>query len=354
MGASIPQIKKAASNIADYYGITGADSLRVVAFFRGDASIIRAILAGDFSAVPGAAASVGVVLGDNKSGSGALQDTSPAASAASVPGDGVNTSEKITAKRSRAAASPDRVKASKKDHAINYHADNKTAQYKPVTASNTGAASPDVIQGDIIPTVCGDIIPADDMSDALPLGFSETVAGWLHDYAAQYNIDLEKCASIQWRALCLSIGEKIQASGILRDKTREKQHGGKIYNPAAVAALVPIWEKITALYKHLPLAVDFVAFSGVSRQWFNDYQGRGLTSSSVQIAKRVHDIESAALSVALTDSRENPTGRIYYTKARLGWREVSEIVHTSAKETHAGGALPVFGDNGDLLPQNAV
>lgn len=363
MAVSIPEIKKAAAIISDVYGITGADSLRLVRSFGGDTDMIRGILSGDLSSVPGAAASVGVVLGDT-SAKDHIKDITPGASAA----DGVNTSEKITAKRSRRAAS-DRVKASKKDHAINNHADNKTAVtglYKPMTdtKNNTdingydntlggSAGLPDVLQdSETIPTVDGDILPADDPG-GLPVGFSDMVTGWLQDYAIQYNIDLEKCAAIQWRSLCLSIGEKIQASGVLRDHAREKTHGGKIYNPFAVAALVPIWEKLTGYYKHIPLVVDFVAFAGVSHEWFYDTRGV-LTSGRVEIAKKVRMIEEAALSASLCDSRENPTGRIYYTKARLGWREVSEIVHTSAKETHAGGALPVFDSSGGFLTDNAV
>jgi len=350
MAVSIPQIKSAAALIKDHYNISESDSLRVIASYKADSAKIRAILAGDLSSVPGAAASVGVVLGDS------LQDISPAASPEMIAGgsaDGVHTKRSYK-KRSRAAAS-DRVTTSKNNTDINgYNNMIGGSVGLPDGVKNNVAINDGVINNNAVvglsDDINGDIINA----DGLPLGFSDTVAGWLQDYALQNNIDLEKCAAIQWRSLCLSIGEKIQASGVLRDHAREKSHGGKIYNPSAVAALVPIWEKLTGYYKHIPLAVDFVAFSGVSRQWFNDYQGRGLTSSSVQIAQKVHDIESAALSVALCDSRENPTGRIYYTKARLGWRESTEIIHTSAKETHAGGALPVFDGSAGFLTDNAV
>lgn len=337
MAVSIPEIKKAAGIISDAYGITAADSLRLVRSFGGDSDIIRGILSGDLSSVPGAAASVGVVLGDT-SAKDHIKDIIPGASAA----DGVNTSNSTVKKSSKKRAASDRVKASK-DHTTIKHTDD----------INGGSAGlPDVLQdSETIPTVDGDILPAD--GSALPAGFSDMVTGWLQDYAIQYNIDLEKCAAIQWRSLCLSIGEKIQASGVLRDHAREKSHGGKIYNPFAVAALVPIWEKLTGYYKHIPLAVDFCAFSGVSHEWFYDTRGV-LTSGRVEIAKKVRMIEESALSASLCDSRENPTGRIYYTKARLGWREVSEIVHTSAKETHAGGALPVFDSSGGFLTDNAV
>lgn len=331
MRASMDQLKRAAEIVKKEYNINQSDACRVVGSFHCDLAEIEKILSGDLSSVPAAAASVGV-------------HNSPV----TVSNDINNNASNIKP-----------VKRSKSKSAIIHNKDDIKADSKPVTASNniigshSAAGASDVIQAEIIPAnnipnIDGDILPA----DGLPLGFSETVRGWLHDYASQYNIDLEKCASIQWRSLCLCIGKKIQASGVLRDHIREKTHGGKLYNPDAVAALVDIWEAITGLYKHIPLVVDFLAFSGVSRQWFADYQARGLTSSRVNLAKKVRDIEEAALSAALCDSRENPTGRIYYSKARLGWQENTIITHVSAAAAPAVSTLPVFDGSAGLLVDN--
>ena len=154
--------------------------------------------------------------------------------------------------------------------------------------------------------------------------------------------DLSKLANIQWRSACLFVGQWIKQNKILEDIERERSEGGRYYDGEKVAALVPIWEYITGLYKHIPLHVDFIAFSGVSRQWFYDYEGRGLTSSSVQIIKKVMEIENAAISVGVTDSRENPTGRIFYAKARLGWRENDSIQQIDDNNGSNKNALPVF------------
>ena len=387
MAVSIPEIKKAAARIADFFGVSYDDALKIMPYYKADGAIIRSIIAGDFSTVPGAAAAVGVVLGDNNKSGSASPEMIPGAS---VSADGVHTSnstvKKSSTKRSRSAAS-DRVTASK-DHTTIKHTDDivggSAGLPECVNNSDVIKDHTDVIKsagGDVsaqndficindgsinnnavvglsdglqdIPTIDGDILPADD----LPPGFSETVAGWLEDFKQKYNFDdLSKIAGLQWRALCLYVGERIKASKILYDTERLRTHGGSIiYKPEKVAALLPIWEALTALYKHIPLASDFVAFAGVSSSWFYDNNGNSaLTSGRVQIAKKARDIEERALAASLCDSRENPTGRIYYTKARLGWQETTTIQHISAAAAPAVAALPILGDNGAFLSDNVV
>lgn len=192
-------------------------------------------------------------------------------------------------------------------------------------------------------TVQADIIPEND----LPPGIEYDIKEWFTDLATQYNIELDKCSNIQWRGVCLMIGDRIKAAGFLIDREKQKVRGGKPYKPERVAALVPIWERFTALYKHIPMAVDFIAFSGVSTEWFYDTQNRGLSSARVELTKRVKNIEESALSVALTDHRENPTGRIYYTKARLGWQETSTVVHVSSAPAPVIDSVPDLARLGD-------
>lgn len=205
--------------------------------------------------------------------------------------------------------------------------------------------------------VDGEILPASDPSEPselLPSSIMDDVKSWLLDFSTEYNIDLEKCANLQWRAACQYVGRKIQASGILLDMEKLRQRGGsKYYKPEAVAALLPVWEWFTGIYKHLPLACDFIAFSGISREWFYDTRGI-LTSSRVDIAKKAREIEEAALSVAITDHRENPTGRIYYTKARLGWQETTTIQHVSVTADAPAVSLPVFGQNVPEIPEKTT
>lgn len=177
----------------------------------------------------------------------------------------------------------------------------------------------------------------------LPETLADDIKSLLKAWAIDNDFeDLSKLANIQWRSACLFVGQWIKQNKILEDIERERREGGRYYDGEKVAALVPIWEYITGLYKHIPLHVDFIAFSGVSRQWFYDYDGQGLTSTSVQIIKKVMEIENAAISVGVTDSRENPTGRIFYAKARLGWRENDTIQQIDDNNGSNKNALPVF------------
>lgn len=299
MAVNIPQLKQAQKKIMNVYGISAENAARVIGSYHTDEQKIMAILAGDFSTVPAAAASVNVSLGYIKGDQDIKQD--------------------------HKSVHPDKI---------------RTATPKTTGSGLTALSKSDT---DIIPTVNGEIID----NNELPPDYYETIKEWLEEIKVSENIeDFSKLANIQWRAVCLSIGDKIQKSGILRDRERERTHGGKIYNPYIIAAIIPIWERITAYYKHIPLACDFIAFTGVSEEYFYDTK-RELTSSRLGIAKKVRAIEEKALAAALTDSRENPTGRIYYTKARLGWRETTEIIHTSVRETKTAAALPIFdGSNG--------
>ena len=177
----------------------------------------------------------------------------------------------------------------------------------------------------------------------LPETLADDIKNLLKAWAIDNGFDdLSKLANIQWSSACLFVGQWFKSNKVLHDIEKEKSEGGSRYDGEKVAALVPIWQYITGLYKHIPLHVDFIAFSGVHRNWFYDYDGRGLTSTSVQIVKKVMEIEQNAISVAVTDSRENPTGRIFYAKARLGWRENDSIQQIDDKHGGNNNALPVF------------
>lgn len=326
MAVNIPTLKKALALVQSEFNLSQPDAVKVIATYQASDTILD-ILAGDFSTIPAAAAAAGVNLG-NTSGD-ASQTGEESATGETSPASVHTSKQEKAGKESATASSQTSRKTSKKGI--------------PQTKAEKNPKEKQLAN---IPTIQGEII-AD--GDELPPDFAETVENWLEEFKTKAGFDdLSKIANIQWRALCLSIGERIQKSGVLRDKERERTRGGKIYNPYRVAALVPIWEKLTSYYKHIPLAVDFVAFAGVSREWFYDTQER-LTSTRVDIAKKVRNIEESALSAAIADARENPTGRIFYAKARHGWRETSEIIHTSAKETQAAGALPMFDDSGALL-----
>jgi len=321
-------ILKCRDMIAEKYNISKQDSARVVALFNvgkvdgvqisePSQEKIMQILKNDFSSVPAAAAAVGVKI--------------------SRGSDGKNSShcEKKTEKR----------KASRAGSGVN------TRTKKP-SAGQQDDRETDGAAGDVIEKISGEVVPVGAVVPSLPASLPDDVENWLSDFSQRYDIDLVKASGQQWRSACIYIGQHIQKSGVLLDHERLRREGGsKIYNPEAVAALLGLWEYVTGIYKHVPLASDFIAFSGVSREWFYDSKGE-LTSSRIDIAQKARAIEESGLSAGLVDGRENPTGRIYYSKARLGWRESVEIVHTSNNKAAAAPALPVFDVSGCLISEN--
>jgi hypothetical protein len=358
---TFPQLKQIRDNIIMSFGISSDNATRVVAFYNvgenQDHDIIDKMLSGDLSSVPAALSALGIVSSVQASADDRPQkaDSGKEGRTAEKTPKRSADLDKKTAKRS--------PKNSKNDTRTTV--DNTTDIQAPVSPlasplcasdtltdkipadsikDRTKQNTVDIIQSaDILPAIDGDIIPANN-SDSLPPALPSMVDEWLFEFSQKYNIDLQKCAGLQWRAACLFIGQHIQAADILTDKTRPY----KVYNPNRVAALIPLYEALTATYKHIALASDFIAFSGVSREWFYDSQKRGLTSACVDIRKKLQAIEESSLSAGLVDSRENPTGRIFYSKARLGWRESVEIVHTSAAPSVGLAELPKLTTSGDL------
>ena len=94
------------------------------------------------------------------------------------------------------------------------------------------------------------------------------------------------------------------------------------------------------LYKKTPLAYDFIAFSGVSRQWFFDNSGVRLSSAGGLIWKKVTEIQAGGVASGIVDGRENPTGKIYFSKAVLGWSENGIMRQNDADVGAACDGLP--------------
>lgn len=324
---TFPQLKAAAAAIAEKYNISGDDSRRIIGQYNKDNNpALSDVVAGDLSSVPAVAASLGIVSGKKIEGS----------------------TKKIS--RKDKPVKDRKQKTAIKDTALKDRKREPAAIDTAPVIDNALCDSTPVNDHAILETVAGEIVP----DGMLPASITDDIENWLADFSQRYDIDLLKASGQQWRSACMYIGKHIQASGILLDMQRLKTHGGsKIYNPSVVAALLPIWEYITGLYKHVPLACDFIAFSGVSREWFYDSANR-LTSSRVDLLKKAREIEESALSVAIADHRENPTGRIYYTKARLGWQETTTIQHVSVSAAAPAAALPVFGPAGEMLPEKTA
>ena len=322
---TIKELQAAAAAVSASYEIDISDARRIVGYYNAgankDLETVAAMIAGDVSAVPVAAAALKIEL--------------PQVSG--LPKNSIPVTKNDVRSKKNSSDSPTVESVNTK----------KTDGRKKKKRPTEGGA-------DHIEVIKGDVIPAGMAAAGLPDGIMDKIEGWLSDFSQRYDIDLVKASGQQWRSACIYIGQHIQKSGILEDREREKKEGGKIYNAAAVAALLPLWEYVTGLYKHVPLASDFISFSGVSRGWFYDSDGRGLTSASIQIAKKARQIEEAGIAAALTDGRENPTGRIYYSKARLGWQETTVIQHVSAAAAPSAPVLPVFDGSAGFLTDSGT
>lgn len=350
---SIQEMKKLRDIITDSFGVSPSVAGRVIGYYNGSGhgDIVAAMIKGDLSGVAPALDALGV---------NTPEKVPAATTAASDPVEKISTAtgepgEKISAKRSATARNASRGKEKKTSaqNTIVKDSNGSGAAWGGVVATPPVAIQPiteypEHVQGDILEHAPADILPA----DTLPASINDDIENWLLDFSSKYSIDLEKCAGLQWRAACIYIGQRLKASGILIDREKQKRIGGTPYNPYKLEQLLYIWEHLTGVYKHVPLASDYIAFAGVSREWFYNSQDRS-TSGQIDIAKKARAIEESALASALCDSRENPTGRIYYTKARLGWQETTTIQHVSVAASAPAAALPVFDSGVGTLPDKS-
>lgn len=348
-------IKKARDGIAAAFSVDTMTAARLIGFYNGsgDVETVAALVAGDYTSIPAAAAALGVSLQGVK----APETVGGSEKAGSIKKENRKAAHTDDITAHNGDILPDTARNNKAD----IPADSKSKPKKAVYNDSITASRPESVQletntiKDDLPRVDGDVIPPDLYSSLLPDNFSETVEQWLSDFSERYLIDLYKASGQQWRSACIYVGQNIKKRKLLFDHERLKSHGGSIiYKPEKVAALLPIWEYLTGVYKHTALVSDFIAFSGVSREWFYDSQGQGLTSARIDIVKKARAVEESALSAGLVDGRENPTGRIYYSKARLGWQEQTTVVHVSAAAAPVAPSLPVFDGAGGLLVDNSA
>lgn len=160
-------------------------------------------------------------------------------------------------------------------------------------------------------------------SDPLPADFLEIILSLIDDYSQKFKIDdMQKAAAIQWRSCCTYIGMWAKQNKFYVDKEKSARQGGKIYDVEKIAAAVDVWAFLCGNFKKVPLVADFIEFVGVSRSWFYDCNGHcDLTSAGGLILKKVNEIQTTGLASGIVDGRENPTGKIYFSKAVLGWSE---------------------------------
>lgn len=177
----------------------------------------------------------------------------------------------------------------------------------------------------------------------LPPDFISTLQGIIKQWCIDNDIEtMQKAKQQQWSAVCMFIGQYIKNNRILADKEKTAARGGVIaYDIKKVDALLDLWVYLCNVYGKVALVNDFVYFAGVSKQWLYNNNGHcELTSAGGALVKKLSDIQAAAIGSGIVDGRENPTGKIYFSKAVLGWSESGIMRQNNDDLTENNGALP--------------
>ena len=339
MTKSFKELKEISQGLADRVGIEYKEAARVVASFSavGEWDSVDAIRDGDTEIIKEGFKRAGVLLPDMD---GSRVKSSNGATGS---GSGVNTSNSsvMTSNKPEKPKSNKTITKPKKALKKPIKADQYRTQ-KDIIKPSTDQITPQAVE------IIEKYNNLDYVRGELPAGLADDIKQFLKLWAEDNNIeDLSKCASLQWRAACIYVGWWIKDKGILLDREAMTRSvgGSRVYDGEKVAALLDIFQALSTIYRHIPLHTDFIAFSGISREWFFDYNGAGVTSSNTQIIKKAIEIENGAISSGVTDSRENPTGRIFYAKARLGWREADQVQPIQGNDRTTAAAIPIFDIN---------
>ena len=177
----------------------------------------------------------------------------------------------------------------------------------------------------------------------LPPDFISTLQSIIKQWCIDNDIEtMQKAKQQQWSAVCMFIGQYIKNNKILADKEKTAARGGVItYDIEKVDALLDLWVYLCNAYGKVALVNDFIYFAGVSKQWLYNNNGHSeLTSAGGALVKKLADIQAAAIGSGIVDGRENPTGKIYFSKAVLGWSENGIMRQNSDDMQENNGALP--------------
>jgi hypothetical protein len=239
-------------------------------------------------------------------------------------------------------------------------ADKRTTKQKKSNTSPQAVKGPEGVKG-VHDDLCkGDVVGGDlehvqgesVNPHELPPGLYDDIAALIENYCRQQNIsEPAKMHPLQWQGVCYRVGESIKARGILRDRERERTRGGVIYDGEKLVALLALYGVICADYKQVAFTFNFQRFSGVSREYFNDYCNRGLSSSRVGIVEKAQELQRASLVGAVTGGGSATVGNIFLSKALAGLQETSTVVHVSASPSVGLSDLPRLGGTSGDLPK---
>lgn len=194
-------------------------------------------------------------------------------------------------------------------------------------------------------------ISAADSKQTLPIGLHDEIIALIEGYCNTHDIqDTRKIHPLEWQAVCMQVGENIKKRKILED---DKPHGGRLYNGDKLTALLTLYGYICAEHKQVAFSHNFPRFAGVSREFFHDYIGQGLTSSRINLTQKAYEIQKASLVGAVTGGGSATVGNIFLSKALAGLQETVTVQHVSAAAAPTTTALPVFDSSaGDLIDSN--
>lgn len=331
MAFKMPELKKARDIIVEKCGLPSGDAARVIGLFNtGGASgvpeydKISAILSGDVSAVPGACKVLGIITG-GVTGPGEVTP-GPSDTQANdyiAAGDGSRDSKPGEARPAKKTTKKKIIPAKQKDKA---------------PGRGVHAQAVQDSKKDIIPAASGEVVQGDE----LPPGFGDRCCEWVEAFCNKHGIDSNHIKSQQWRSACMYVGENIKQSDVIRDRERERHNGGRVYSGAKLEKLLALWAYLCGSYNQVPLVSDFINFSGVSRGFFYDYNGEGLSSTAIQLVQKARKIEEAGLGSAVVSGGGAAVGSMFLLKARHNYSETVTIQHTSATTALGVAELPLL------------
>ena len=326
------ELKKAGAAVADHFGVDVVTGCKLLGFYNAgshkDEKIVADIVAGEFSAVPVAAAALKINIGR----------------VSGLPKNKIPVKKNSHRSSKNPSSDPEKGRKGSAD-GVNTTAGKKEKQTEGGAAYDVNGA---VVSAEIVAALPAGVLP-----DNVPA----LVMDVIDSYCEQNNIsDLSKERQPRWGAACYMVGASVfKPSKILHDIQKEKINGGMVYDVGRVSALVDLWGVLCQNFCKAPLIDDFARFAGLSDSWlYGVGSPDGLTPPRASLLQKLKRMQESGLSSMIVDGRQNPTGALAALNHWHGWTQTREIIHSSAAAAPSAPVLPVFDGSAGFLTDSGT
>lgn len=196
------------------------------------------------------------------------------------------------------------------------------------------------------------IMPGSNEAGLLPDDYTTQLNGVVYEFL-QYEVPggadcIRDISQVQFKALCIYAGRKLNRSIICKDYENSMYNGGPFvpFSIDALNVLFSVWVYFAGVGGFIPFIDDFFTFAGCSVDYV---YSRSFQSSQarVEFAQKIKAFQESGLAARLVEGRGNPTGLLAILNHAHGWRSDAAANDQKTIQAITADALPDL--SGDIV-----